>query len=243
MPRKKDFKEKNSKDFENLIYHISHDLHEPIRTISRFVSLLVDQIPKDSKNDQMDQYIEFIESASKRMKDRINGLTQYLKAENIKPRFVSSTEVIEILKSAILELRKSIQVSKAKIQVEKSYPAVFFDPDALRLIFYHLIENAIKFQEKDSTPVVEIKGKKAEGDFVQFLISDNGIGIHEDHLDKIYSLFQRLHPVDEYTGVGAGLGFVKRSLDCHGGKIEIQSKNGSKGKGSTFSLTLPTKKV
>lgn len=244
LSRNKNFKEKDREDLEKLIYHISHDLHEPVRTIARFFTLLTESALEKSKEGQESEYLKFIEGAIERMRNRIDGLVLYLQAENVKLQALSSVQVLEALTQAIQKLRKPIQTSKAKIQIEKSYPNVFADPNALQFIFYHLIENAIKFKSENLAPIIQVKGKKIEGDLAQFFVSDNGIGIQEEYFDKIYNLFQRLHPVDEYSGVGAGLGFVKRSLEYHGGSIKVQSKNALKGSsGSIFSFTLPTKKV
>jgi signal transduction histidine kinase len=117
----------------------------------------------------------------------------------------------------------------------------------MRQVFQNLLSNALKFSRQDIPPVIEIWAERvaemkldstpeSDGPFVRIYIRDNGIGFNEIYLDRIFTIFQRLHSRHEYEGTGIGLALVKKIVDRHNGVLGAQSAEGA---GSTFTLVLP----
>ena len=224
-----------SLEIEKFSYIISHDLQEPLRQIISFSNIL-----KKSLQDQMDEktnrHIKFITDATERMKKKLEGLRAFAEASEIKPVLLKGSDVKKILDQALFQLHCFIQEKKAKIEISSSLPQVFADKVKLKLVFFHLIENAIKFNSSNQPPVIHISGEKYDGEFSIFRIKDNGIGILQKYFNKIFSLYQRLHPVGTFEGVGTGLSIVKEIVQKHKGEVTLTSEE---GKGSEFSFTLP----
>jgi light-regulated signal transduction histidine kinase (bacteriophytochrome) len=114
-------------------------------------------------------------------------------------------------------------------------PTVFADPASLRLVFFHLIENALTFNDKPR-PLIEVGGLPSSDGAHLFYVRDNGIGIEPKHWERIFHAFQRLHTEEAFPGRGMGLALCKRIIEAHGGRIWVES---TPGVGSTFSFTLP----
>ena len=114
-------------------------------------------------------------------------------------------------------------------------PAVPADATELRLVFQNLVSNAIKFRSPERPPEVQIASEDV-GDAWRFTVTDNGIGIAEKHVERIFAIFQRLHPRSAYEGTGIGLAHAKRAVQNHGGTLGVESEEGV---GSTFWFTIP----
>jgi light-regulated signal transduction histidine kinase (bacteriophytochrome) len=139
------------------------------------------------------------------------------------------TEAIDLLSGVLTE-------TKGVINFEK-LPAVYASETALKLVFQNLIGNAIKYQEPNVTPIVEIKASETDNSW-QFSIKDNGIGIKKEYHNQIFQLFKRLHSREEYAGSGMGLATCKKIINKNGGDIWLESEIGI---GSTFYFTIPKK--
>jgi light-regulated signal transduction histidine kinase (bacteriophytochrome) len=116
-------------------------------------------------------------------------------------------------------------------------PAVNADPEQLRILFQNLLSNALKYVEPGRLPEIRVWAARSNGHW-EFFVADNGIGIDRQYWDKIFVVFQRLHPVDRYSGTGIGLAICKKIVERHGGRIRVES---TPGQGSTFSFTLPVR--
>jgi signal transduction histidine kinase len=121
------------------------------------------------------------------------------------------------------------------VVIANDWPAIEVQPSLLYNIFYRLIDNAVKFN-KSPQKLIEIGWKPADGEYHEFYVRDNGIGINLRYREKIFGLFERLHTSEEYQGTGIGLAVVKKCTDKLGGSIRLESKP---GEGSTFFVTLP----
>lgn len=223
-------KQKN-KELQELTYVASHDLQEPVRTISSFSDLLVASY-NDKLDDEAKQYLRFIREASARSQQLIVDLLDYnrIGQETKTERVDLNTIVSEVL----ADLSVKIKEENAIINCKK-LPTVKGQLLELRLLFQNLISNAIKFHKPDAPPEINITAKRQNGHY-EFSVSDNGIGIDETYHSKIFVVFKRLHKKDEYDGTGIGLAHCKKILEHHNGDIWVES---TPGEGSTFFFTLP----
>lgn len=141
-----------------------------------------------------------------------------------------------VVKDVIDDLQSRIESQKAEIKVEK-LGSLYADELQMRLLFQNLISNALKYAKHDIPIKIKIYSKPKEGT-ITIYVQDNGIGFEEKYLDKIFTIFQRLHSKNEYEGTGIGLAICKKVVERHHGTITAKS---TVGKGSTFIVTLPKK--
>jgi PAS domain S-box-containing protein len=222
---------RSNKDLEQFAYVASHDLQEPLRAVSGFVSLLRLQL-ENELDAKKTEYMNFVTDGVSRMQTLINGLLEYSRIDTRgKPPQPSDSKAA--LEHAILSLQASIKESNAKITSD-GLPTVSVDPVQLAQLFQNLIGNAIKFRS-DLAPEIHVSAARQDG-FWRFAVSDNGIGIDPQYAHRIFLIFQRLHTRKKYPGTGIGLALCKKIVERHGGKIWVESKAGS---GSTFYFTVP----
>lgn len=220
----------SNRELEQFAYVASHDLQEPLRMVSSFAQLLEKRY-KGELDDDADDFIGFIVEGAQRMKDLIDDLLTFSRLSTASREF-RPTNMNKVLEDVLLSIKPSVEAENATISHD-DLPTVQCDPSQIRQLFQNLISNAIKFHEK--APEIHIFAEESDGKW-RFGVSDNGIGIHPDHQDKIFDIFKRLHTREEYEGTGIGLSICKRIVEIHGGDIWVKSKP---GEGSTFYFTLP----
>ncbi|CAM1369828.1 Signal transduction histidine kinase [Tenacibaculum litoreum] len=223
--------EQKNQELEQFSYITSHDLQEPLRTISSFSEILYDEY-HDQLDSNAKQLFLFIKKATHRMSSLIKNLLDYSRLG--RQREISKVNCNLLVNDIIDDLNSTIKQSKATIK-QSNLPIINAYPIELRLLFQNLISNAIKFSKKDVSPQISIKAKKKDHAW-KFYVKDNGIGIPEQFQKKIFSIFQRLHTENEYEGTGIGLAHCQKIVGMHGGEIGVKSKP---GKGSTFFFTIP----
>ena len=223
--------EHKNKELEQFAYVASHDLQEPLRTISSFVELLQVQY-RGKLDERSDKYLSYITQASDRMKVLINDLLEYSRLGRKKER--AKVDCQALVKELMVDLARVITESKAEISIGE-LPVIQAYPSELKQVFQNLIVNAIKFSRKDQLPKIEINAYKKENHW-EFSVKDNGIGIDPQHSDRIFIIFQRLHTRNEYEGSGIGLSNCRKIIEMHKGRIWVESKPGV---GSTFCFTIP----
>ncbi|WP_290269524.1 YfiR/HmsC family protein [Algibacter miyuki] len=226
-----------NKELEEFAYITSHDLKEPLATISGLIALLKDDY-KDQLDDDAMTSMEFIDKSSERMRTQIDDLLEYSKLGKSKEK--TAIDCNDLLGEITLDIANAITRFNAKITYE-NLPTVMGSKVELRGVFQNLINNAIKFKKPDVNPEVVITFKTVtygpqNSSFWQFEVADNGIGIAQKHKSKIFSIFQRLHSREEYEGTGIGLSFCKKIVESLGGQIWFESEI---HKGTTFFFTIP----
>lgn len=211
-------------------YIASHDLQEPLRTVRSFIDLFR-QYYGASLDSQAMTFLGFMDDSSSRMSDLIKGLLDYSRLGVTADR--EELDLQLVVDQVCSDLKQRLDESGASIHYEQ-LPNVKGLAVELRLLFQNLISNAIKFSRKGVPPQIEITVQKMPDHWL-FSVSDNGIGIEERSLDRIFLIFQRLHSRDAFEGTGIGLAHCKKIVEAHGGKIWVESEVDV---GSTFYFTL-----
>ncbi|WP_111671006.1 ATP-binding protein [Algoriphagus litoralis] len=209
----------------------SHDMREPLRMISSFMSLL-DKKYKPELDEKAHQYIDFAIDGAKRLTNLINDLLEYSKVGFD----VDNIEKIDTkaLLREVLDLKSDlIRESNAQL-ILGDLPDIMGIKTPIQILFQNLIGNAIKYRNKDKELIIKVSGKVHE-DFLEFCIEDNGIGIEAQYLDHIFGILKRLHPKEKYPGTGMGLATCRKIVTQHGGKIWAESEIGV---GSKFLFKL-----
>ncbi|MDP3472543.1 MAG: ATP-binding protein [Algoriphagus sp.] len=221
----------SNSELEQFAYVASHDLQEPLRMVSSFLSLL-ERKYKNQLDEKALQYIDFAVNGAVRMRQIILDLLEYSRVgkQNAQLEWVQLPSVVEEIKQL---QRKIIQEKKAEIKFEGIETLWTFKPPLLQ-IMQNLIGNALKYSKPDVAPEISILAIDLPGCW-QISVSDNGLGIKEEYFDKIFILFQRLHRKEEYEGTGIGLAIVKKIVEGLGGKIWVESEY---QKGSIFHFTI-----
>lgn len=220
-----------NKELEQFAYVASHDLQEPLRTVSSFVDLL-QQKYKDKLDDQGVRILSYISGASERMKALVSGLLDYSRiGRKVELKKVDCQKIVN---QVIEDFSLAIEESGAIITVDKLPKLVGYETE-LRMVFQNLIANAIKFRKEDEGLKIKISAVKQINHDWLFTVQDNGIGIEEQYKDRIFLIFQRLHTRNKYDGTGIGLAHCKKIVEMHRGKIWIKSIF---NKGTTFFFTI-----
>jgi len=220
-----------NKELEQFAFIASHDLQEPLRTISSFTELLTEEY--SAKMDaNANTYVRFISQSANHMRDLISGLLEYSRIGN--NRVLMKTDCNVILNNVLNNLYANITESGMTFNTDP-LPVLIAYPMELELLFQNLVNNSIKFRKKDIRPELRITVQKKNDEWI-FSFADNGIGIDPKYYEKIFLLFQRLHTRDVYKGYGIGLSHCKKIVELHNGKIWVESKP---GEGSVFYFTIP----
>lgn len=224
----------------------SHDLQEPLRKIITFSQIIQERFLADTP--EAAQYMNKVISSTERMRALINDLLTFSKLA-VDFSFVP-THLNEIVQDTLHDLELVIKEKEAQVIVEP-LPAIQAVPGQMRQAFQNLIGNALKFSRQGVAPIIKISAERVAdksfgsptspaGGFLRISIHDNGIGFNEVYLDKIFTIFQRLHGRTEYEGTGIGLAIVKKIIDKHNGLLTARS---TEGEGATFLLVLPVQQA
>ena len=224
---------RSNSELEHFAYVASHDMREPLRMITSFLQLLEKQYT-DKLDQNAHEYIDFAVDGAKRLNNMINDLLEYSQVKSMERELVP-VDTEEVLEDTLINLKIPIEESKAII-THDPLPIIIGDKEILVQLFQNLISNSIKYRS-DETPKIHISAKE-EQDNHRFSVQDNGIGMELDHLERIFTIFQRLHSNEEYEGTGIGLAIAQKIVHQLGGQIWVESE---KGKGSTFYFTIPNR--
>jgi two-component system CheB/CheR fusion protein len=232
-------------DLQQFASVASHDLKEPLRKIHMFSQMLKDRYLKEMEG--ASEYANRIINSSSRMTRLINDLLSFSRLSSVENMF-ESTNVNRLIDEVLSDLELAISDKGAQVIVG-DFPVIDSIPGQLRQVFQNIISNALKFTQRNVKPIIKIEASRIldkkfnsvadkEGQYLRIKISDNGIGFDDQFRDKIFTLFQRLHTIQEYEGTGIGLAICKRIVDKHNGVITAQSKENV---GTSFIIILPIK--
>ncbi len=221
---------RGNRELRSFAYVASHDLRAPLRALANYSRFL-----REDCSGQLDEagraHLERIERNARHMDALVAGLLEYSRIGRVQltHEWVSLGEILE---RAIRSLKLREQ---ADVTLPADLPAIWGARPRLEQIFLHLLGNAVKFRREGVRLRVEIECM-ARGDAWELAVRDNGIGIAPEDVERIFGLFQRVHPRERYEGTGVGLPIVKRVVEEHGGRLRVES---TPGEGSVFRFTVP----
>lgn len=230
--RIKDLKEQEKliSDHETLLDTISHDIKTPLTSLMLAIDLFKNVSPENPEEFQV--LLKILENSIVKMKNIIHELTDTRKQEHKYKAEEELLNIEHILEDVRLTMNDIIIESGAKIKSEINVSQIIFNRRKLRSVIYNLINNGIKFKSPDRNPEILIKTESTDN-YIILSITDNGIGIEENKLDKIFSKYFRVE--NKIEGSGIGLYLIKEIVKNSGGKILVESQ---KGEGSTFKVFL-----
>jgi signal transduction histidine kinase len=237
---------RSNAELEQFAYVASHDLQEPLRKVASFCQLL-----EKRYGDQLDErgieYIDFAVDGAKRMQVLINDLLTFSRVGKLNTTQDVDVDLDVTLDAALANLTTAIDESGAEIVRPTPLPTVAGDPTLLTMLWQNLIGNAAKFHRDGVEPRIVVECEHGTGEHDGewlFSLADNGIGIAEEFVDKVFVIFQRLHGRDVYSGTGIGLALCKKIVEYHGGTIWIDTSYTSFSSfsgGTRIRFTLPAK--
>jgi light-regulated signal transduction histidine kinase (bacteriophytochrome) len=236
---------RSNRELQDFASVASHDLQEPLRKIQAFGDRLKRKCELQLADDGRD-YLERMLNAAQRMQTLINDLLTFSRVTT-KAQPFSQVDLAVVAREVLSDLEVRIEQSGGTVEVSE-LPVIHADPVQMRQLFQNLIANALKFRKPDQPPLVKVSAQSnlscAEGatwrlassEVWDISVADNGIGFDEKYLDRIFTVFQRLHGRNSYEGTGVGLAVCRRIVERHGGSITAISQP---GRGATFIAKLP----
>jgi len=225
--------QRSNEELQQFAYVVSHDLQEPLRVVASYVQQLAERY-QDKLEAEASELISYALDGAKRMQQLIVDLLAYSRIETTGQEF-APTDCEGVLQRVLSDLRVAIEESGAEV-THDPLPQVMADNVQLGQVLQNLLGNAIKFRSQEP-PRIHVSARQ-EGQQWVFSVRDNGIGINPRYAERIFGIFERLHPRTEYPGTGIGLAICKKIVERHGGQIGVESEP---GKGAAFFFTLPIK--
>jgi PAS domain S-box-containing protein len=228
---------KTNANLEEFIHVVSHDLKEPLRKIVMYNGRIDASYLSEADTKSMN----VMRVSALRLNSLVDDLVSY--SSHTAQEEQTELSLAEIIAEVMDDLEIIITDKKAQIEMGK-LPTLKASKVQMRQLFSNLISNAIKYSKTDSTPLIQISQidnieseiPNQTGQFIKIQIKDNGIGMEKSHLLKIFTIFQRLHAKNEYSGNGIGLAICKKILENHSGHITVES---NLNEGTTFNLFFP----
>jgi PAS domain S-box-containing protein len=235
IARHSDDLERSNEDLQSFAYIASHDLQQPLRTVSSYAHLLAERY-QGCLDERADRWLEHMTRGVDRMHHLITDLLQLSQLRRDGEGF-SPTELGPIV-GRIWDVL-SQQYSRDARLTCGVLPTIMADPSQMELLMQNLIDNSFKYRKADEPLEVRLSAERQDGaDYAmwEFALRDNGIGFDNSNAERIFELFRRLHSADKYEGTGIGLTLCRRIVERHGGRIRADS---AQGQGTTFLFTLP----
>ncbi len=229
--------QRSNQELQDFAYVASHDLQEPLRKIQAFGNLLQEEYGSLLGDGQT--YLDRMRNAASRMQILINDLLTFSRITTKALPF-SLVDLNMIAHEVVLDLEVRVRSTQGTVEIA-ALPTIQADPLQMRQLLQNLIGNALKFHKPDTPPHVHVSAQilsepSPKGTHCLLTVKDNGIGFDEKYLDRIFTVFQRLHGRGVYEGTGIGLAVVRKIVERHGGTVTAHS---TVGQGATFLVTLP----
>jgi light-regulated signal transduction histidine kinase (bacteriophytochrome) len=223
---------RSNQELEQFAYVISHDLQEPTRMIKGYLDLL-ERRYGDSWDEEASRYVSHALEGAQRMQKMIGALLDLSRIET-RGQALELTDAGAVLERTLEALSWVTKEAEAQV-THDPLPEILADAAQLSQVFQNLVSNAIKFRRPDEPPRIHISAQRTEGAW-RFSVADNGIGIAPEQKEHIFQIFCRLHPEQDYPGLGIGLALCRSIVERHGGRMWVES---TPGQGSTFYFTVP----
>jgi signal transduction histidine kinase len=221
----------SNQELEHFAYLASHDLQEPLRTITSYVGLLDSRLG-DKLDDRERSWLGFVSEGAARMSQLITDLLEYSRTGRAREDDEATIALDDAWDLAVANLQHAIADAGATVE-RGELPTVQAQPREMTSMLQNLIGNGLKYRG-EAPPIVRASSAQHNGRW-EIAISDNGIGIESRFHERVFGLFQRLHTAEEYPGTGMGLAIVKKIAESNGGSVRVES---TPGEGSTFIVTL-----
>ncbi len=221
---------RSNKELEEFAYVASHDLKEPLHVVSSFVCLLEKRLQSKLQDNEV-EYLNFIKQGVEQARTLIRDLLEYSRIG--REKMIETVDFPSVIREVCEHLKVAIDESSANIHFG-ALPLVKANRLGMVQLFQNLIGNAIKYKS-DHIPEIHISAQPNATGWI-FTVQDNGMGIDPQFKDRIFDMFQRLHPRTDYSGTGVGLAICKKIVEYHGGRIWVESQV---GQGAAFCFTLP----
>jgi signal transduction histidine kinase/DNA-binding NarL/FixJ family response regulator len=222
------------RELESFSYSVSHDLRAPLRTISGFTGVLHEEY-SDKLDDEGRHFLENIRRGASEMSQLIDDLLNFSRMGRRKLQ-LERVEINALVSSVYDELRAQVPERTIEFTINELHPCMA-DNGLLRQVFVNLIWNAIKFTKKEAIAEINISSRLLETGWAEYTINDNGVGFNMKYADKLFGVFQRLHPHEDFDGTGVGLAIIQRIVTRHGGRVYAK---GEENVGASFTFTMPT---
>lgn len=223
---------RSNEDLSQFAFMISHDLQEPLRTITSFSQLLSRQ-HSQALGEEASSYLSYVIEGSRRMNAMITELLAFCSIQDSEIPPTNPVALDEVLRGVLASVSAALEESGGTI-THDPLPAVSGDPAQLAEVFQNLIANALKYRKPEEAPRIHISSQRGENEAI-VSIADNGVGFDQKYAEEIFGMFKRLHG-SEIQGAGIGLALVKKIVERHGGRIWAESQS---GEGARFTFTLP----
>jgi PAS domain S-box-containing protein len=224
--------EQRNRDLRDFAHAASHDLQEPLRKISVFAGMITDNYA-DRLDEQGRYFLDRVRDAAQRLSTLVRDLLAYSRVAS-GTETASAVDLNAVVQTVLEDLELATHEAGAQVHVD-SLPTLQADGAQMYQLLQNLIENAVKYRRPGQAPAIRVWAEQDEA-AVRLLVRDDGIGIAEQHRERIFAPFGRLHGRGEYPGTGIGLAVCRRIAERHGGSIAVESTEGG---GSTFAVTLP----
>jgi light-regulated signal transduction histidine kinase (bacteriophytochrome) len=224
-------------ELEQFAYVSAHDLQEPLRMIASYLQLLSRRY-KGKLDEDADTFIGYAVEGAERLQSLLRDLLE-LQQVGKRNKPLTMAPLATLVDRACASLAHTIAQANAQITYA-DLPAIWCEEQAFVQLFVHLLDNAIKYRKDGVRPEVHISAEQAKSGVWEIRVHDNGIGIEPEFRERIFNVFQRLHPRSMYPGTGIGLAICKKIVEVNGGRIRAESE---KGKGSTFVFTVPANRA
>lgn len=222
---------RSNSELEQFAYVASHDLQEPLRTITSYLQL-IERRYKERLDEEATEFIDYTVQAARVMQQLIRDLLQLARVTS-RAKPLQPTPMDEVVDEVVRALSVTIEEHGARIE-RGPMPTVSCDRGQVRQLVQNLIANALKFRGK-SVPHIRVTAERQK-DWWLLSVADNGMGIGPEYKEKVFEIFKRLHRAEEYGGTGIGLAVCRKIVERHGGRIWVESEE---GEGATFTFTLP----
>ncbi|WDA60322.1 ATP-binding protein (plasmid) [Deinococcus aquaticus] len=225
--------ERSNAELEQFAFIASHDLQEPLRSVTSFSQLLIRRFDRTGTDARAAEYLRHITAGTHRMQQLIQDLLSFARVTSEQAP-LTAQDTAAALQAVLTDLSGPLRDAHATV-TNGTLPPVLANGTQLRQLLQNLIGNAVKFRHADRPPIISVTAQR-EGDLVHVQVTDNGIGVPAEYHERIFTVFQRLHVREAYAGNGIGLSIARRVAERHGGNLWITS---TPGQGSTFHFTLP----
>jgi signal transduction histidine kinase len=224
---------RSNRELEQFSFGLSHDMRQPLRMITSYLQLIQQRMGDQLVGEKRD-YFHFAIDGAKRMEAMMLGLLEYSRVGR-KGEPAVWVESRAVLDEALLFLRPAIAEAKAVVRIEGDWPHVFVSRDEISRLLQNLIGNALKFRVAGRTPEITIASEMVDQEW-RVSVVDNGAGIRDSQIDRLFQVFQRLHSRNAYEGTGIGLALCRKIVERHGGRIWAESAG--ENQGCSFRFTV-----